>query len=89
MMKKLITVVLVLAFAGSVLADDLIPAPWANDGADNRIPGAPGSTFSQWEYDDPCGVYEWDVPEDNYFVSHPAREDPEGLWGSETFSAQV
>lgn len=76
MMKKLITVVLVLAFAGSVLADDLIPAPWANDGYDNRIPGQPGSTYSEWTYDDPCNVFYGDTPENSWFVSHPDKEDP-------------
>ena len=91
MMKKLITVVLVLAFAGSVLADDLIPAPWANDGADNRVPGLPGSTYSEWTYDDPCGVYDWDFPEASWFVSHPEKEDPTFPWDpcAPSFSGQV
>ena len=92
MMKKLITLVLVLAFAAPALADDVIPPWWADDGGGSRVmptgldPCDPyrytgpeqlqGSTYSQWTYDDPCGVFAWDEPETSWFVSHPEKEDP-------------
>ena len=81
MMNKLIIVVLAFAIVAPALADDLIPAPWANDGYDNRIPGAPGSTYSEWTYDDPEGVYEYfaDYADNSWFVSHPEKLDPEPL----------
>jgi len=53
MMNKLIVLVLALAIAAPALADDLIPAPWR---------GEPGTTYSEWTYDDPCGVYDWEGP---------------------------
>jgi len=67
MMNKLIVLVLALAIAAPALADDLIPAPFR---------GEPGSTYSQWSYDDGEGVYDWDLPETFSFVSHPDKEDP-------------
>ena len=79
MTKKRIVLVLVLSFATPALADDYIPAPWANDGADNRIPGLPGSTYSEWTYDDPIGVYSWDPPESSWIVPHPDKLDPEPI----------
>lgn len=108
MMKKLIALVLILTFATSALADDLIPAPWANDGSDNRIMpeglgsdpcspfaatgpvGLQGSTYAQWTYDDPCGVFYWDPAETFWFVRHPEKEDPGYVWGdSGEYAAQV
>ena len=82
MMKKLI--VLVLAFAAPALADDLIAPAWR---------GEPGTTYSEWTYDDPCNLYDGDWPENSSFVSHPEKEDPAIEWGPDPcdptyFSAQ-
>ena len=76
MMNKLIVLVLAFAIVAPALADDLIPAPWANDGYDNRVPGLPGSTYSEWTYDDPCGLFYFDPADNSWFVSHPLKEDP-------------
>jgi hypothetical protein len=91
-MKRFILLVLASAIAAPVLADDLIPAWWANDGYGNRIQptgsdpcnplrymgpsGLGGTTYSEWTYDDPCGVYSFDPPETSWYVSHPDYEDP-------------
>jgi hypothetical protein len=82
MMKKLITLLLVLAFAAPALADDIEAwyAPFRGD---------PGSTYSQWTYDDPCGVYEYDPPEVYSFVSHPEKLDPCFIPYGSDYSAQV
>jgi hypothetical protein len=56
MMNKLIVLVLAFAIVAPALADD-IPAWYAD------FRGDPGSTYAQWTYDDPCGVYDWDFPE--------------------------
>ena len=82
MMNKLIVLVLALAIAAPALADDLIAPPWRNE---------PGSTYSQWTYDDPCGVYDWDPPEVYSFVPHPEKEDPTFPWDpcQPFFSGQV
>jgi len=79
MMKKFIALVLVLAFAAPLLADDLVYAPFRGD---------PGSTRLVWTYDDPCGVYSWDAPESSSFVSDPPAGDPCG-WGDPSFGMQV
>ena len=70
MMKKLIALVLVLAFAAPAMADDIEEwyAPFR---------GEPGTTYSQWTYNDPCGVYDWDPAEAWSFVPHPEKEDPD------------
>lgn len=75
-MKRFVVLVLASAVAIPVLADDFIPAPWANDGYNDRIPGVPSTTFSEWEYDDPCGVYSFDPPENSWYVSHPDFLNP-------------
>jgi len=82
MMNKLIVLVLALAIAAPALADDLVSAPWRYE---------PGSTYSEWTYDDPCGVYDWDLPESSSFVSHPEKEDPVNPWDpcEPIFSCQV
>jgi len=67
-MKLLLVFAIVLFVGAQVRADDLIEAPWR---------GSPGSTFSEWTYDDPCGVYLWDPPESSWFVPHPEKENPE------------
>jgi hypothetical protein len=87
MMKKLIALVLVLTFGASALADDLIPAPWANDGYNVRIPGPGGSLGAEWTYDDPCGVYDYDWADNEWFVSHPDKGDP-CVWGEPGFAGQ-
>ena len=88
MMNKLIIVVLAFAIAAPALADDLVEAPFRN---------LPGSTFSEWTYDDGVGVYDWynpDFPENSWYVSHPDKEDPAD-WNSDPcnptgfFGAQV
>ncbi len=80
MMNKLIALVLILTFAASALADDLVPAPWANDGENNRIPGTPGSTFSQWEFTNAISPNpNWETvyfPDNFFFVHHDEKEDP-------------
>lgn len=68
MMNKLIVLVLALAIAAPALADDLIEAPFR---------GLEGTTYSQWTYNDPCGVFTGDKPESSWFVSHPDKIDPE------------
>ncbi len=79
-MNKLIVLVLALAIAAPVLADDLIPPVTSQDGewglAGTPWRGLPGSTYSQWTYDDPCGVGDWDMPEVTEWYSHPLKEDP-------------
>jgi hypothetical protein len=67
MMNKLIIVVLAFAIATPALADDLIAPTWR---------GQQGTTFSEWTYDDDVDVYDWDGPDNSYFISHPAKEDP-------------
>ena len=67
MMNKLFFLVLAFAIAAPALADDFSPAYFR---------GWEGSTYSEWTYDDPCGVGEWDGPDNSYFVSHPEKEDP-------------
>jgi len=79
MVKRFVVLVLASAVATPALADDFFPAPWANDGYNNRVPGMPGTTFSEWTYDDPCGVYSNDFPESSSFVSHHERFDPESM----------
>ena len=69
-MKRFIVLVLALAIATPALAEDLSPASFR---------GLLGSTFSDWTYDDPCGVYSFDPPESSWFVSHPDMLDPEGI----------
>jgi hypothetical protein len=70
MMNKLIALVLVLAFAAPVLADDLIPAPFR---------GQPGTTMNVWTYDDGENVWVGQDYADSYsFVSDPTAGDPEG-----------
>ena len=76
MMKRFVLLVLALAISTPALADDFFPAPWANDGHNNRVPGMPGTTFSEWTYDDNVGVYYNDFPENSWFVPHPSGEDP-------------
>jgi hypothetical protein len=80
MMNKLIALVLALAIAAPVLADDLIPPVTSQDGewgpAGTPWRGLPGSTYSQWTYADPCGVYDADWPDSSSFVPHPLKEDP-------------
>jgi hypothetical protein len=69
MMNKLIVLVLALTIAAPALADD-IPEWYA------PFRGEAGSTYSQWSYDDPCGVYDFDLPDTFSFVSHPHKIDP-------------
>ena len=84
MMNKLIVLVLALAIAAPAVADDLIPAPFRNE---------PGSTYSHWTYNDPCGVYDFDPPESSWYVEHPDKEPPGPMpyWDpcSPYFSMQV
>ena len=51
MVRRLLTLVLVLGLAGPVLADDLIPPPW------DRY--TPNTVFAHWGFDNPAddGVY--------------------------------
>ena len=62
-MKLLLVCAIVLFVGEQVMADDLVEAPFR---------GLAGTTFSEWTYDDPCGVYLWDPPENSWFVSHPS-----------------
>ena len=78
MMKKLITLLLVLAFAAPALADDVVEAPFR---------GLEGTTYAQFTYDDPCGVYDYDFAETSWFVSHPDKGDP-CLWGEPSHAGQ-
>ncbi|MHC4722583.1 MAG: hypothetical protein ACYS6I_07725, partial [Planctomycetota bacterium] len=81
-MNKLIVLVLALAIAAPALADDLIPPVTSQGGewgpAGTAFRGLPGSTSSDWRYDDPCGIYSWDMPEVSSFV-------PRAGWGDPTF----
>jgi hypothetical protein len=81
MMNKLIVLVLALAIAAPALADDLTSAPFR---------GEPGSTYSEWTYDDGDLLFDYDLPENSSFVSHPDKEDPE-IWDpcSGAFAGQV
>lgn len=84
MMNKLIVLVLALAIAAPALADDMVAPSWRGD---------PGSTYSEWTYDDPCDVYDGDFPEISSFVGGLLNLDnsPAGdpcSWGDPTFSAQ-
>ena len=81
MMNKLIVLVLALAIAAPALADDLIPASFR---------GLPGSTHSEWTYDDAELLFDWDLADSSSFVSHPDKEDPY-IWDpcSGAFSGQV
>ena len=54
MVRRFVILVLALAIATPALAEDLSPAFFR---------GLPGTTFSDWTYDDPCGVYSFDPPE--------------------------
>ena len=70
MMNKLIFLVLAFAIVAPALADDFMAAPFRNE---------PGTTFSEWTYADGEGVFEWDLPDNSYFISHPDKEDPEWI----------
>ena len=82
MMNKLIVLVLTLAIAAPVLADDRVAPPQNPEtGVGTSWRGDPGSTYSEWTYDDPCNVYNYnyegpDWPEVTSFVPHPLKEDP-------------
>jgi len=78
MMNKLIVLVLALAIAAPALADDRVqPPPHPTDPCyPVTWRGAPGSTYSEWTYDDGVGVYTNDPPDNSWFVSHPDKEDP-------------
>ncbi|MHC4214231.1 MAG: hypothetical protein ACYSWP_12760 [Planctomycetota bacterium] len=74
-MKKLVTLVMILAIATPALAEDLNPPEWA---------GAPGSMKAYWTYDeDAPGDPDWprlDAPDEPMEVTpHSEREGPEDL----------
>jgi len=86
MMNKLIVLVLALAIAAPALADDRVPAPFR---------GEPGTTYSEWTYDDPCNVYNSgspdyipDWPESSSFVSGEGYTDPGPYLDGPHFSGQ-
>ena len=69
MMRRFVVLVLASAVAIPALADD-IPEWYA------PFRGHLGSTFSDWTYDDPCDVFDGDLPDNSWFVSHPDWLDP-------------
>lgn len=72
MCRKLLFLITVLGLVGTAWADDINPPPWR---------GTPGSTVSQWTYDNPPPVI-WDMyprldaPDYGWFVPHPEKGDP-------------
>ena len=72
MMKKLLVLVLAFAIVAPALAEDTAPAVFR---------GLPGSTLSNWTFDDDVGLFgeeetTYDWPDSSSFVSHPDKEDP-------------
>jgi hypothetical protein len=72
MCRKLLFLIAMLGLVSTAWADDLNPPPWR---------GLPGSTMSQWTYDNPPPIT-WtqfpriDAPELATFVPHPEKLDP-------------
>ena len=80
MCRKLLLLIAVLGLIGTAWADDINPPPWR---------GEPGSTVSQWTYDDPPPIGtsgdpypsedsypRIDAPEYSAYVPHPHKLDP-------------
>lgn len=71
MCRKLLFLIALLGLVSTAWADDLNPPSWR---------GLPGSTVSNWTYDDApsSGDPEWplEAPEYSNFVSHPEKGDP-------------